>query len=161
MKTNETYTARATFTTIDQDDQQVTFQAGYEYKAGSFDSLIDAVTGEVVKLPLHIARNPDWYFNQVGVFNPGATPKVSQSEYARELVRGTEGLDFRCLWDIGTLEGWLPCQTPPKDEHVFSACLSTHDKIEVRLDGLPVKGTRRERGQLKGYTYHAKRSKAA
>jgi hypothetical protein len=159
MRANETYFARVTFKTVDQNDEEVEFPAGLLWKATSFNEVVCTATGHVVRLPLHIARNPQWYFARVGdLFANEPGPKVSQAEYARELVRGNEGLDFRCLWDLGSLESWLPCATPPKDEHVFSACLSTHPHVQVMLEGVPVKGTKKERGSLKGYTYHAKRA---
>jgi hypothetical protein len=158
MTPNATYLARQTFKTIDQGDQEVTFEAGVQHLAASFDTLVNNVTGEVIKLPLHVARNPSWYFHKVGEFNPTLAPKVSQADYCRELVRGNEGLDFDCLWEMGALEGWLPCQVPPASRNVFSACLSTHPGVQVQLDGVPVRGTKRERGSLKGYTYHAKKA---
>ena len=72
-------------------------------------------------------------------------------------MRGNEGLDFECLWQLGSLEGWLPCSTASAFRNVFSVCLSTHEHIQVMLDGVPVRGMKKERGHLKGYTYHAKK----
>lgn len=156
MTPNAQYFARTTFRTIDQHEQETTIEAGVILNAISFDEVVDP-NGVVTKLPLHIARNPSWYFHKQGDMFSHACPKVSQAEYARELVRGTEGLDFECLWQLGTLEGWLPCSTPPASRNVFSACLSTHEHIEVRIEGVLVRGTKKERGHLKGYTYHPKK----
>ena len=159
MTPTATYFARTTFTTFDQNDEEVEFIAGLLWYAESFDTLICTATGHVVKLPLHIARNAGWYFHKAGEMGAKAEgPKVSQAEYARELVRANEGLDFECLWEMGENEGWLPCQTPPASRNVFSACLSTHEHVQVKLDGVAVRGTKKERGHLKGYTYHAKRA---
>lgn len=155
MKPNETYFARTTFSTIDTYNNQVTFQAGHLMKAASFDEVIDNSTGVVTKLPRHVARNPDWYFHQVGQLGVNATgPKVSQADYAVEQVRGNQGLDFDCYWKLGELELWLPCQTQPATRNVYSACLSSHPRIKVQLNGVLVTGTKKVRGSLKGYTYH-------
>jgi len=157
MKKGDTYTARVKFTTIDQNDQEITIEPGL-LLASAFDQLLNATTGEVYRLPLHIARNPDWYFHRMGDLFALAAPKVSQTEYARELVRANEGLDFDCLWQLGEKEGWIPCSTAPASRNVFSACLSNHPQVQVMLEGVPVKGTKRERGHFKGYTYHAKKA---
>lgn len=155
MTPNASYSARAAFTTVNDDGGQISFEAGIAYTATAFDTLVDTATGEVVKLPLHVARNPSWYFRKAGDMG-SSKPAVTHIEFARELVRGNEGLDFETLWGIGALEGWVACDNPPASTHSFSATLSSHSQIEVRKDGVPVKGTKRERGQIKGYTYHPK-----
>lgn len=157
MTPNATYFARIAFTTVDQNDQEATFEAGVQHLATSFDTLVNNVTGEVIKLPLHVARNPDWYFHKVGNMFSLAASKVSQAEYTQELVRGNEGLDTDCLWRVGRLEGWLPCNTAPTYGG-FTSCLSNHERIVPHRDGQPVKRTKKERGHLTGYTWHVKKA---
>lgn len=158
MKPNNTYFARTPFQTIDQNDATIAFEAGKWLIAQSFDTLVDPNTGEVFRLPLHIARNPEWYFHRVGDMGLHVVgPKVSQAEFTRELVRGNEGLDTDCLWKLGNLEGWLACNTAPTYGG-FTSCLSNHEFLEPHLNGEPVKRTKKERGHLVGYTWHSKRS---
>lgn len=155
MTPNATYFARKTFRTINDLDGEVAFEAGVLHLATAFDTLVNTVTGEVLQLPKHVARNPNWYFHEDGDMLTNRVG-VTHIEFARELVRGNEGLDFESLWGIGVMEGWVACENPPASTHSFSATLSAHPQIEVRLDGVPVKGTKKERGSKKGYQYYAK-----
>lgn len=125
MTPNQTYLARATFRTVDQNDLEVTIEAGVLHRAASFDTLLNAETGEVVRLPLHVARNPSWYFHRVGdMGHPSIGPKVTHEEYVRELVRGNDGLTSPCYWAVGVLEGWLLCDRPCASNASFTATLS-------------------------------------
>jgi hypothetical protein len=154
MTPNATYLARKTFRTIDQNDQEIALEAGVLHVATKFDELICLATGEVVKLPLHIARNPGWYFHKVGdMGHPSIGPKVSHEDYTRELVRGNEGLESRCYWDLGVLEGWMPCENACATNASFTATLSKLG-FEMRdPNGNVVKGVGHNR---RNCTYHVK-----
>lgn len=154
MTPNATYLARKTFQTINADDGEVVFEAGVLHRAANFDTLINAVTGEVVKLPLHVARNPGWYFHKVGdMGDPRIGPKVCHEDYIRELVRGNEGLESRCYWELGVMEGWLPCENACATNASFTATLSKLG-FEMRdPNGNVVKGVGHNR---RNCTYHVK-----
>lgn len=125
MTPNASYIARRTFTTINSDDGEVTFEAGVIHAAASFDTLVNAVTGEVVKVPLHVARNPGWYFHRVGdMGHPSIGPQVTHEDYVREMVRGNQGLTGDCYWQLGCMEGWFPCEKSPASNGSFTATLS-------------------------------------
>jgi len=149
MKTNETYTARGTIRTVNGDDQAIDLERGARYVAESFDQIVNVATGEVIKLPLHIARHPDWYFNHGMATSP---PKVTHEEYIRELVRGTEGLLGNCYWDMGLMEGWFPCENPVASNASFTATLSKLGFV-MRKDGEVVKGIKHG---ARDCTYHTK-----
>ncbi len=155
MKTNASYIARRTFTTINADDGEVTFEAGVLHAATAFDTLINAVTGEVVKVPLHVARNPSWYFHMMGdMGHPSIGPQVTHDEYVREMVRGNEGLTSQCYWQLGGMEGWFPCQNSMASNASFTATLSKLG-FEMRRDGQVVKGIKHG---ARDCTYHVKRN---
>lgn len=153
MTPNAHYVARKTFRTLDQNDQEVTIEAGVIHRAMSFDALVCESTGEVIRLPLHIARHPSWYFHKVGdMGHPAIGPKVTHEEYVRELVRGNEGLTSNCYWELGILEGWLPCERACATNASFTATLSKLG-FEMRRDGEVVKGIKHG---ARDCTYHVK-----
>lgn len=154
MTPNATYLARTTFKTINEDDGEVTFEAGVLHVASAFDTLINTVTGEVVKVPRHVARNPGWYFHKVGdLGDPRVGPKVTHEDYVREMVRGNEGLTSDCYWQLGVMEGWLPCESAPASNASFTATLSRLG-FEMRdPQGNVVKGIGHNR---RNCTYHCK-----
>jgi len=156
MKTNSSYIARRTFTTINSDDGEVTFEAGVLHAVTGFDTLINAVTGEVVKVPLHVARNPSWYFHMMGdMGHPSIGPQVTHDDYIREMVRGNEGLTSQCYWQLGNMEGWYPCQNSMASNASFTATLSKlgfemHDPSGKVVTGI--------KHGAKNCTYHVKRN---
>lgn len=154
MTPNQTYLARKTFTTINEDDGTVLFEAGVLHLASSRDTLINTVTGEVVKLPLHVVRNPGWYFHKVGdMGHPSIGPKVTHEDYIRELVRGNEGLTSECYWQLGSMESWLPCENTVASNASFTSTLSRLG-FEMRDPaGNVVKGIGHNRRKC---TYHVK-----
>lgn len=103
-----------------------------------FDEVVDSVTGEVVKLPLHVARNKEWYFSPAGLKTH--PPEVKHYEYVRELVRGNYGLTAGELWSMAQEEGFGPCE-PIRSYGSFTATLSQCPYVEMRdQDGKVVKG---------------------
>ncbi len=157
MKPNATYIARVTFRTVNQNDQEVTFEAGVVHFAEKFDRLICEPTGEVIDVPLHVARNPSWYFHRVGdMGHPSIGPKVTHEEYVRELVRGNEGLLGSCYFELANLEGWLPCERLARNNS-FTATLSKLG-FEMHRDGQVVQGIKHGERDC---TYHVKNVKRA
>jgi len=157
MTPNASYESMLTVGTLNGDDLPCELTRARIYKAESFDTLVDVETGEVTKVPLHMARNPSWYFQKAGEMRQQPV-KVSHKEFVRELVRGNEGLDFEALWALGEAEDWFACESRPATRNSFSATLSAEASVEARKNGVPVKGTKAERGQVKGYTYHARKN---
>lgn len=162
MTPNASYVCRYTLRLTNCDDVRVELEARRTYHARAFDLLIDSETGEVMKLPIHVARNPTWYFEKVGEFNP-RKPELTQAEYVAAIVRGNPGLDAGALYDVMKGEGFAPyaASRPPTAQREipysgFSTLLSKDPGIEQRLDGVPVKGTAAERGRVHGCTYHVK-----
>lgn len=149
MTPTATYSAYANIRTVNSDDQAVELEAGVLYHAQSFDTVINCVTGEVIKLPLHIARNPEWYFHKQGTLLCHR-PRVTHEEYVRELVRGTPNLLGGCYWDMGLMEGWFPCERPIATNASFTATLSKLG-FEMRKDGEVVKGIKHG---ARDCTYH-------
>lgn len=150
MKTNETYLARKSFRTVDQNDEPIELPAGELLLATSFDTLVSNVTGEVFRMPLHVARNPSWYFHRVGdMGHPSVGPKVTHEEYVREVVRGNEGLDSDSYWQLCSLEDFLPCEKAALNNS-FTATLSKLG-FEMRKDGVAVKGVGHN---ARNCTYH-------
>jgi hypothetical protein len=157
MTPNASYESMLSVKTTNNDDGACELERGNTYLATGFVDLIDQATGEVAQVPLHMARNPGWYFQKAGEMRRQPV-KVSHKEFARELVRGNEGLDFEELWALGEAEDWFACESRPATRNSFSATLSQASTVEVRKDGEPVKGTKAERGQVKGYTYHSRKA---
>lgn len=139
MKPNETYVPFKSFSTVGRDDEQMELVAGRWYLATGTDDVVDSVTGEVLKLPLHVSRNAGWYFSRLGQFNP-ERPSVTQVEYVAELARGNEGLDVDALISLARLEGFGPYGRAIA-YNVFTAALSTavaNGRVEMRKDGARV-----------------------
>ena len=156
MKPNETYLARKSFQTINSDDGEAVFEPNVPYAAKSFDELVNTATGEVVKVPLHVARNPGWYFHQVGdMGHPSIGPKVSHEEYVREVVRGNEGLTSQCYWQLGCMEGWFPCENQVATNASFTATLSKLGFEMRNPAGEVVKGVKHG---ARDCTYHVKKN---
>ncbi len=151
MTPNETYVCYRAISTTDSDDVPTRLEHGRAYKATAFAALADTVTGEVINLPLHVARNPSWYFTKQGEFNP-RRPELTQSEYIAELVRGNEGLDAGELFKLAQGEAFGPCSPIPYNG--FTTLLSKDSRIIMRKDGVLVKGTKASRGHVSGCTYH-------
>lgn len=171
MTPNATYFARTTFRTLDENDQIVLFEAGVLHVAESVTvsqsnkngvmvpttratgRLINNVTGEIIRPYAHVRRNMSWYFAQVGQMNALLAPKVTQADCVVAYVKGTPGQDTACLFELGQLEGWLPCEVAPPYGG-FTTILSKDTRIVPRLNGAPVVGSRSVRGNLRGFTWH-------
>ena len=154
MTPNATYIARTNFRTVDRNDQQIAFEAGVLLFAEKFDTLVCPLTGEVFDLPLHVARNPSWYFHKVGdMGHPSIGPKVTHEDYVREVVRGNEGLLGSCYFELVNLEGWLPCEKSALNNS-FTATLSRLG-FEMRHNGQVVTGIKHHK---KDCTYHVKKN---
>ncbi len=151
MTPKATYSAYANIRTVNADDQTIDLEAGVLYHAEAFDRVVCCATGEVIKLPLHMARNPEWYFHKVGNMMCHR-PRVSQEDYIRELVRGTQGLLGSCYWDMGLMEGWFPCERACASNSSFTATLSKLG-FEMRKDGEVVRGIKHN---ARDCTYHIK-----
>lgn len=154
MTPNASYEALATIKTVNADDQLVELERGRTYLAVKFDVLLDPETGEVLRLPLHMARNPAWYFHEVGTMRQHRA-RVTHEDYVRELVRGTPGLLGSCYYDMGLMEGWFPCENLVASNASFTATLSRLG-FEMRRDGEVVKGIKHG---AKDCTYHVKSAK--
>ncbi len=150
MTPNATYAAYASIRTVNAEDEVINLEAGL-YHAETFDRVVCVATGEVITLPLHIARNPDWYFHKMGTLL-NHRPRVSHEDYVRELVRGAPGLLGSCYWEIGVMEGWFPCERACATNASFTATLSKLG-FEMRKDGEVVKGIKHG---AKDCTYHIK-----
>lgn len=155
MTPNASYVPRHNFHSLNADDVAVDLVQGREYKAMAFSTLVDPETGEVVNLPLHMARNPNWYFTKVGEFNP-KRPEVSQAEYVTAVVRGNEGLDAGELYKVMLGEAFAPYGGRPIPYNGFTTLLAKDPGIEMRQDGQVVSGTAATRGKVHGCTYHVK-----
>ena len=143
------YATYANIRTVNADDEVIELEG--LYTALSFDQIESHITGEIIKLPLHIARHPDWYFHKVTDM-VSHRPRVTQEDYIRELVRGTPGLLGSCYWDIGIMEGWFPCENACASNASFTATLSKLG-FEMRKDGEVVKGIKHN---TRDCTYHIK-----
>lgn len=155
MTPHETYVPHRSFETIDDNGVKLALSPGFKYHAKTFTDLVTPC-GSALAVPLHVARNPSLYFRKDGemAFQPTLLTHI---EYVHELVRGNDGLDLDSLWAIGEAERWLACERPCASKNSLSATLSAHPKVEVRLDGQKVTGTKRSRGHMKGFTYHIKK----
>jgi hypothetical protein len=150
MKPNETYVCRHNIVT-----NTLVLEAGGVYKADTFSSVIDSETAEVVHLPLHIARNPSWYFAQAGFGQNAAPPVVTQAEYAAAIVRGNEGMTANELYDVMMRENFAPYGGKVIPYNGFTTLLSQDHGIEMHKDGTLVKGIKHG---TKNCTYHVKRT---
>ncbi len=149
MTPNASYESLATVKTMNADDQVVELVRGRRYVASRFDRLIDAETGEIFTVPLHMARNPGWYFHKKGELRQ-PRPKVTHEEYVREIVRGQEGLLGSCYWDMTLMEGCFPCESKIASNASFTATLSKLG-FEMRKDGQVVEGLKHG---ARDCTYH-------
>lgn len=149
MTPNATYTTYANIRTVNADDEVIVLEG--LYTAVAFDQVVSHITGEIIRLPLHIARHPEWYFHKMGDL-PRHRPRSTQEEYIRELVRGTPGLLGSCYWDMATMEGWFPCENACTSNASFTSTLSKLG-FEMRKDGEVVKGIKHN---TRDCTYHIK-----
>lgn len=156
MTPNTTYVSRFDLRLTDDDGVCMDTARGRTYLATAFQTIVDPETGEVMKLPLHVARNPSWYFAKAGFGQNNAQEPVTQAEYIAAVVRGNEGLDAGELYKVLQAEQFAPLGGKPMTYNVFTSYLAKDTGIEMRKDGVVVKGTKETRGQLHGCTYHVK-----
>ena len=156
MTPNTTYVSRFDLRLTDDDGVCMDTSRGREYLASAFQSIVDAETGEVMKLPLHVARNPPWYFAVKGFGQHAAQAPVTQAQYIAAVVRGNEGLDAGELYKVLQAEMFAPMGGKAMTYNVFTSYLAKDTGLEMRKDGVPVVGTAATRGHLSGCTYHVK-----
>lgn len=156
MTPNETYVSRFDLRLTDDDGVCMDTARGRSYLATAFQTIVCAETGEVMKLPLHVARNPLWYFARAGFGQHAAQAPVTQAEYVAALVRGNEGLDAGELYKVAQAEMFAPMGGKPIPYNGFTTLLAKDTGIEMRQDGVPVVGTAATRGKVHGCTYHVK-----
>lgn len=160
MTPNANYVCRFDLRLTNCDDVHVDIVRGRTYLSFGFDGgqcrVADSETGEVLKLPLHVARNPSWYFSKVGFGQNAAAPTVTQAEYIAALVRGNEGLDAGELYRTAQAEQFAPMGGKPIPYNGFTTLLAKDTGIEMRKDGVAVQGTKGSRGHVTGCTYHVK-----
>lgn len=152
MRKEQTYRARRELPAFDVDDEDVRVQTGTSVTALDAERVVDLSTGEVLRLPRHIAFNSSWYFESG--FNP-KVPTVKLEELAFELVRCNEGLQVDLLFKMAI--DACPRETPTYSS--FTATLSADKRIEMRdQDGRPVHGLRHGK---RFCTYHIKQKPQA
>lgn len=164
MTPNASYVCRYDLRLTNCDDVAVDIVRGRTYLSFGFSGgqcrVGDSVTGEVLKLPLHVARNPEWYFSKVGFGQNNAKPQVSQAEYVGALVKGNEGLDAGELYRTAQAEQFAPMGGKPIPYNGFTTILAKLTFVEMRKDGVTIEGTKETRGHVTGCTYHVKRAAA-
>ncbi len=147
MKRDQAYVARRELPAFDADDGDVRIPAGAPVTGLDLERVVDDATGEVLRLPRHVALNPGWYFSSG--FNPRET-EVKLEELVHEVVRCNEGLQVDLLYKMAI----DACPRAVPTYSSFTATLSADKRIEMRdQDGHLVRGL----GHNKRFcTYHIK-----
>jgi hypothetical protein len=147
MRKEQSYIARRELPAFDAEDNDVRIPAGTLVTGLDLERVVDVMTGEVLRLPRHVALNPTWYF--ATGFNPREV-EVKLEELVHEVVRCNEGLQVDLLYKMAV----DACPRAVPTYNSFTATLSADKRIEMRdQHGRSVTGLGHNR---RFCTYHLK-----